>query len=341
MILSYEAVSRHIAAQHVVRPQVRFLRLSLFSLSLVLIFCAQVFSQDTTDQDIIRVRTDLVSIPVYVTDKNGHRIADLTQVDFEVRDEGQIVKIEHFAIGTERIALVFALDASGSTDEILTQQRQTALALFSRFGKESEVAVLRFAEKAEVIAPFSGNSNDAIAAFEFKTMSNHRTAIFDGVTSAIHMFDNRPRDAAERKIIIVISDGLDTVSSTSVSKVIELASNSGVSIYSIQIPLYTPIDGKLRPRPATKGYRQIAEKTGGRFFLAGNARAALENKSQYDLTPVFQAIEDDLRGQYVLGYYPDEEERDGRFHVVDIGLKSSNNRNLRVHVLRKGYIAKR
>ncbi|MBV9211736.1 MAG: VWA domain-containing protein [Acidobacteria bacterium] len=336
MILSFEALKR----SH--KPS-RFARAHLFlSLSLIFLFSVlhtSLRAQDDSDIETVRVRTDLVTVPAFVTDARGRRVQNLTAADFELRDDGRAVKIEYFAAGTERVALVFALDASGSAQQIISQQRETALALFSRFGRASEVAVLRFAEQAELAAPFSGAPSDALKAFELPALRNHRTAIFDAAASSIKTFETRRADATERRIVILISDGLDTVSRARPRDVINAARQSGVSFYVIQIPLYAPRGGRLAPRPASKGFRELAEETGGRYFMAGDARAALAAQPSYDLAPIFQAIEEDLQGQYLLGYYQGEEtpQGAGRSHRLSLSLTSKDKRKLRVRLLREAY----
>jgi hypothetical protein len=75
-------------------------------------------------------------------------------------------------------------------------------------------------------------------------------------------------------------------------------------------------------RSPAKGFRELAEKTGGKYFLVGNARAslALEVNKTNDLTPIFQAIEEDLRSQYLLGFYAGETSRDGRKHRFSLAM---------------------
>jgi Ca-activated chloride channel family protein len=314
--------------------------LRLLRLSLVFILLAphvNICAQDDTDSDVVRVRTDLVTAPVFVTENHGRRVMSLVAADFELRDNGRAVKIEYFSAGTERVALVFVLDASGSSRDIISRQREVALALLSRFGNGSEVAVVRFAEKAEIVAPFFSGVGDASRAFELPALENHRTAIFDAIGDAIRVFDARRAGVGERRIIVLISDGLDTASTTRPSDVIDAAIDRGVSVYSIQIPLFAPRDGRLRPRPASKGFREVAEKSGGRFYLAGDAKSAFADQTSFDLSPIFQAIEDDLHGQYLLGYYPEAETQDGSFHRIVVNLTSKEKRKLRVHSLRKGY----
>ena len=170
---------------------------------LQLLFCqSNVKAQEppavpSDDEEVVRVRTDLVVVPVYVTDGRGRRVPGLTRQDFQVRDNGRPVEITHFAAGAERVALLFLLDASGSTRDIITQQRETALALFSRFGARSRVAVMQFRERPELTLPFTDDLRRARAAFRSRP-PRRPTAILDAEHSAVSAFTSggRPADAA-------------------------------------------------------------------------------------------------------------------------------------------------
>jgi hypothetical protein len=84
--------------------------------------------------------------------------------------------------------------------------------------------------------------------------------------------------------------------------------------------LFEPRDGRLSVRPPAKGFKELAEKTGGKYFLVGDAKSALAPK-QNDLAPIFQAIEEDLKSQYLLGFHISESSRDNRKHVFSVSLK--------------------
>jgi hypothetical protein len=75
--------------------------------------------------------------------------------------------------------------------------------------------------------------------------------------------------------VILISDGLDTRSRTSADSVINAAQEQRVSFYVIHLPLFEPRDGHLAVRPPSKGFRELAEKTGGKYFLVGDVKSAL------------------------------------------------------------------
>jgi Ca-activated chloride channel homolog len=342
MILDSEAFRPHrlsnSPAHSVLRP-FSFVLFLLFISALINTSERRVCAQETevSPEDVVRVRTDLITIPTFVTDAQGRRISGLKQADFSVRDNGQQVALSYFAAGAEHVALAFALDTSGSIREIISQQRDAALKLFSRFKQGSRVAVLHFGETAQLIVPFTTDTAKAEPAFTSYLPVSRRTAIFDGAATTLRAFADGNSNPAERRILILISDGLDTASATRASTVIRDARALNVSIYVIHLPLYAPRDGRIEVRPPAKGFRDLALKTGGRYFLAGDTKSALDPQATFDLAPVFQAIEEDLQGQYVLGYYPDDAARSTDLHRIQISLNNRNPRKLRVRALREEY----
>jgi Ca-activated chloride channel homolog len=303
-------------------------RLMLYRVAFVFLFlCLYATSptnsiaQQTDDEDeVVRVNTDLLLFPVRIRDKKGQAVAGLTEQDLVLKDQDRVTTGLYFSPGADRVALMFALDQSGSLREIISQQQEAALALFSRFGERSSVAVLRFADTSSLATPFTKDLAAARAAFRFSAAPNQRTAIFDAAAASVRAFDGLPRVRAERRIVVLISDGLDTRSTTSPESVIDAALDRRVSFYVIHLPLFEPRDGRLEVRRPTKGFRELAEKTGGKYFLVGDSKSALVPR-QIDLAPIFQAIEEDLKSQYILGFYISEASRDNRKHVFSVSLK--------------------
>jgi VWFA-related protein len=300
------------------------LRLLRFVALISLLVCLQIPStvsaQDVDDDEVVRVNTDLLLFPVRVRDKKGQAVPGLTEQDLLLKDLDQVTTGMYLSPGADRVALMFALDQSGSLRQVISQQQEAALALFSRFGERSSVAILRFSNTASLVAPFTKDLDAARAAFEFVAAPNRQTAIFDAAATAVKAFNDLPRVRSERRIVILISDGLDTISRTSADSVIDAALEQRVSFYVIHLPLFEPIDGRLAVRRPSKGFRDLAEKTGGKYFLVGDAKSALMPREN-ELTPIFQAIDEDLKSQYLLGFYISESARDNRRHAFSVSMK--------------------
>ena len=303
-------------------------------LTLVLQPAELIAQEPAPDDEIIRVNTELLLFPVRVRDKRGQAVTGLTERDLLLKDEDRITTGLYFSRGADRLALVFALDQSGSLRSIISQQRAAALALFGRFSERSRVAVMRFSEKPSLVAPFGRDTDSAREAFNFPVGVNRRTAIFDAAAAAVSVFDSLPLARSERRIVVLISDGLDNASRTKPNTVIDSALNQRVSFYVIHLPLFEPRDGRLAVRSPAKGFRELAERTGGRYFLVGDAKSALASQPNNDLTPVFQTIEEDLKSQYLLGFYIGETARDGRKHHFSLSLVP---RDIEYSVGRFGY----
>jgi Ca-activated chloride channel family protein len=330
------------AAQRAACP--RRTRLAFSARTLLLLFIllghSDAAAQDAPAEpsdEVVRVNTDLVTVPVYVTDSRGRRVAGLRAEDFELREDGRRVELTYFAAGAERVALLFLLDASGSTREIITQQRETALALFSRFGPRSRLAVMQFRERPELTVPFTKDLRAARRGFNLLSLPDRRTAIFDAAAAAVRALREGAADPAERRIVVLISDGLDTASTARAPAVIEEARAAGVSFYVIHFPLYAPRGGRLAPRPPSKNFRELAARTGGQFFTVGDARSALDPRVEHDLTPIFRAVAEDLAGQYLLGYHADDSQQTPGPRRLEARLTTPPARKLRLRQLRETY----
>lgn len=276
-------------------------------------------AQHAGDEDeVVRVNTELLLFPIRIRDKKGQAVAGLTEADLSLKDPDKATTGLYFTAGADRVALLFALDQSGSLREIISEQQDAALALFSRFSDRSSIAVLRFSDTPTLVAPFTKDVAAARQAFTFSAERDKRTAIFDAAMKSVEAFDTLPLVRSERRIVILISDGLDNRSTTKPETIINAALQRRVSFYVIHLPLFEPRDGRLAVRRPSKGFRELAEKTSGKYFLFGKSAFSPDLK---DLKPIFQAIEEDLKSQYLLGFYIAESARDNRKHVFSLSLK--------------------
>lgn len=279
-----------------------------------------VAQSQSDDDDVVRVSTDLLLFPIRIRDKHGQPVIGLTEGNLSLKDQDKVVSGLYFLPGADRLALLFALDRSGSLRHIIGQQREAALGLFKHFSERSSIAVLSFAELPKLTVPFQNGTDAANAAFQLTPAINQHTAIFDAAAAALKAFDKLPPNRAERRIVILISDGLDNASSYRAKDIIDAAVEKRVSFYVIHLPLYEPREGHLMVRTPAKGFRDLGEKTGGKYFLVGDVKNALSSDETTDLTQIFKSIEDDLRSQYLLGFYMNESSHDGRRHDFSLSL---------------------
>ena len=296
---------------------------------------SQVYSQSTGD-DVIDVRTDLVTVPAVVTDRRRRFVTNLTAADFDIYDDDKPVPFELLAAGVERLALVFAFDASGSVREQVARQEPAARRLLDRFSSDSRIAVLHFDETQRLAAPFTTNADQVRRAFTIAPRADRRTAIFDAALAALRLFDSLPPLDSERRIVILFSDGLDTASTITSRQVVAEAERRGVAFYVLHLPLYTPRDGRLVPRTPAKGFRDMARSTGGEYYPIGDAQSSLMPNAIYDFNPVFEQIVAELRSQYILGFYPPPDAASGE-HQIQVRLVGKQHRGLRLRALRRSY----
>ncbi|HKN83506.1 MAG TPA: VWA domain-containing protein, partial [Pyrinomonadaceae bacterium] len=142
------------------------LRRTVLLLLLVCLFPIPTLAQQT-DDDVVRVNTDLLLFPIRIRDKKGQAVAGLTNQDLLLKDQEQVTTGIYFSPGADRVAMLFALDQSGSLRQIISQQQEAALGLFSRFGERSSVAVLRFSDMSTLVVPFTKDLGVAQSGFRF------------------------------------------------------------------------------------------------------------------------------------------------------------------------------
>jgi Ca-activated chloride channel family protein len=293
------------------------------------------FAQDDPDP---RVSTNLVVVPFEVTDQHHRRVPGLKSDDFLLTDNGQTVRPEFFAAGAERTAIIFLWDQSDSVRDVVAGQQAAALSLLDRFGPQAKVALMRFGVRPQMVTPFTADRDLLRKEFGRTPPPDNRTAIFDAALVAVTAFAARPRDLAERRIVILLSDGLDNASSIKARQVIDAARSAAVSFYLIYTPLYTARDNALVPRSPSGGFRDLALKTGGQISATPTGKAAtaaaLAGSVAIDLGSLLQAIADDLNGQYLLAYYLTPEAATVGVHRPGVQLNSSARKNLTVRILR-------
>jgi Ca-activated chloride channel homolog len=278
-----------------------------------------------TNDDAIRLGTELVNVMFSAVDRNNRVISDLRQDEISVVEDGRAQQIFTFKREpTLPINVAIVLDLSGSQEYTFPQEKLAAgefLRSIIRPARDS-AAILTFQEDVELVQGLTSRTEALSRAFNeieysrrFGALASRRqaTALYDAVYIATdHVLTqedaNRAAgpDSITRRAIILLTDGVDNASSRSLDEVIDRATRSGVIIYSIGIGDRFRFEGVREDI-----LNRLGEETGGRAFFPRRAD---------DLLDIFRQIESDLRSQYLVAYSPSNSVRDGRFRRVEVRL---------------------
>jgi Ca-activated chloride channel family protein len=277
-------------------------------------------TEEVDEDEIVRVSSNLVPIPASVVDQRGVAITSLKLEDFELRVDGQVKPISDMTRSDTSVKLVMLFDNSGSQHEAREFEKRAAMHFFRKVLRPADEAAIYSIESDSYLAqPLTkdiARLEHTIASFGKPQGS---TSLFDAIIDAAAYL----RPYGGRRILVIVSDGIETTSQNDFATTIQKVLADDCQIFVVQTGLY---DGaNLRALAAERRMEQLTFQTGGAVYIP---------KSTAELDIAFQQIAADLAQQYVLSYYPSDERRDGRFHVID--LKVRTRKDLRVRA-RKGY----
>jgi len=276
--------------------------------------------QDRQNDQVIKLETDLVTVDVKVTDKDGNFLRKLTSGDFVVYEDGQPQKLDFFEANeetalTRSLAVVFALDKSGSIKpEEIEKQREATEGFLKLVRPESLFAVIAFSSEPRVLQDFTSEPQKVSQAFRKIGEATGSSRIFGTIDRAVSMLKRAPRyrnGRRLRRVVIVITDGFDNLDSTDQQDLIRRANDAEVTVYSITLPSYASATGPGRIMTLLDVSR-IVPMTGGTDFSADTK----------DFSPVFRAIAEEIRSSYTIAYYPPQQSRrDGRMHQIRVEVR--------------------
>lgn len=284
----------------------------------------KVFSRGGEPDDVIRIDTDLVSLDVVANNLEGRPIRNLRQEDFKLYLDGVEQSLAFFEVERRTneprpLAIVFALDISGSMTAVEMGRLKSALNAFSArlSGRSALYAVMAFGMKVKVLQKFSSEPNKLERAFErlAREPSGLSTHTYDAVDDAIRLLVRHAPRTRERRLlkraVLVVTDGFPVGDTVSPGTVIERANAADASIYVVTLPSYSRVTAasKQTPLPTPLDVSGLAELTGGRSIYA--------EETNYDA--LFRALADEVTSAYVLAFYPPAEKRhDGQFHNIRV-----------------------
>ncbi|MBK9707197.1 MAG: VWA domain-containing protein [Acidobacteria bacterium] len=276
----------------------------------------------------IRINSNLVAVPVSITDENGNPVRNLKADDFELEEEGQIQQVQTLGEpGKAPIELALLFDVSRSVRNRFDFEREAA----SRFLKEvikigDTVSVFLIGSSTKLSVPRSDNVDQVINGTQSIEPTDEATAFHDSIVKAARYLDDNANPGT-RRVMVVISDGEDTNSERfRLGDALTEIQRSDALFYAIN-----PSGPSIRlNRISTKGHEgmvRIASETGGMAFLPDKLE---------DLTRVFSQITAELQAQYLLGYYSTNEKNDGKFRRISVKVPKHSELRIRA---RQGYYA--
>lgn len=248
---------------------------------------------------------------------DGERVLDLEKGDFEVFDEGDRQEILNFARGDVALTAVVLVDASLSMQgPRLAAALAGARAFFSGMRALDEGKLLVYNDHTELSTPFT-NVPEVLLAGLAGVKAGGGTTLNDHLYLALKLLEQRQG----RRVVVVLSDGLDANSVLSASDVLLKARQSQALVYWIRLQEGTKGDATELP-PLFSAWRNAAWyreqlRTLDEMVVEGGGRVTVVQELS-ELAPAFAEVMRELREQYVLGYYPSDQKDDGRWHKVKV-----------------------
>lgn len=237
---------------------------------------------------------NLVVLDVSVKDAKGRYVTGLDKSSFQVFDDGRPREITQFQKVDTPVTIGLVVDDSGSMLRKRPEVVLAGLAFAKESNKRDEFFVVNFNNAVEMGLPpkikFTDDLQTLRSALYFG-MPQGQTALYDAMARGLKHMELSPQ---EKRVLIVVSDGGDNVSKTSMAELMKLIDASRATIYTIG--LYDADDNDRNPSVL----KNFAKITGGEFF---------EPPTLDDVIPVFHKISSDIRNRYTIAYVPDTNDK--------------------------------
>jgi VWFA-related protein len=256
----------------------------------------------------IRIDSNMVLIPVTVTDPMNRFVTGLERENFKVFEDKKEQSISAFSSEDAPLSVGVIFDCSGSMGKKLDKSRQAVSQFFKTANPEDEFFLVQFNDTANLIQSFTRNLEEIQNKLTF-TQSKGETALLDAIYLGLH---EMKKGKNPRKALLLISDGGDNNSRYTEGEIKNLVKEADVQIYAIGI--YENGSGRGRTPEEASGpalLTEIAEQTGGRQYSVENLN---------ELPDIAAKIGVELRNQYILGYSPQNQEHDGKYRHVKVTL---------------------
>lgn len=292
----------------------------------------------------IKVDVDIVNILASVRDKRGGLISNLEKSDFSVFEDGKPQEVKYFTKETDvPLTIGLLIDVSGSQRNLIEIEREAASQFFSQvLRKKDEAFLISFGEEAELLQDYTGSARLLTDAMRELRVSSgvgglhpgpvptaggpRGTVLYDAVYLAAN---DKLKTEVGRKVIVVITDGVDEGSRLSINQAVEAAQKADAVIYSIDYSdprAYGGFGIRLGGGAGDSTLHKLSDETGGHVFRVDG---------KHPLDAIFRELQAEMRTQYAIGYTPTNGRKDGSYRKLEI---KTGNKDLKVQA-RKGYYA--
>jgi Ca-activated chloride channel family protein len=286
-----------------------------FATVLVLLLACAAYAQrtaaaqtqsNTEPETTLKVDVKLVNVYVTVTDARGAPVAGLKKENFVVQEDGLVQKIAVFdKESAVPLSIALAIDTSLSTRHDLPLEQASAKRFAHAILRPVDaLSVFGFSETVLQSSPYTADLKRIDEGIDHIRLGA-ATALFDAVYLASRSLDHRQG----RKVMVLITDGGDTISKLDYKEAVRAAEEAEAIVYSI---IVVPIENSAgREIGGEHALIQLSEDTGGKYYYA---------TSMSQLDDAFRQISDELRTQYLLAYYPSQHLSNSQFRRIQVGI---------------------
>lgn len=299
----------------------------IFSLTLIAVFSGQAQQlmyrelPSPESRPTLRVDTNLVLVPVTITDNRGAVVPNLNRSDFMLTEEKQRQEIVSFSHETAPVSLGIVVDLSGSMASKIEKVQIAVEALLNNLEPEDEEFLVTFADRPELRLPFTSDPSAIRSALSF-AQPRGSTALFDAVALAVHEMRGAQN---RRRILFLVSDGGDNHSRLTERELRRLLDEEDVQIHAIGIHDHM---ASMEEARGPWVLEDLAKMTGGQHHMIENAA---------ELPAMAAQMSRALHDRYLLGYQPTPLGLSGSFRRIDVKLTRPKDSSRLYVYARRGY----
>jgi Ca-activated chloride channel family protein len=292
---------------------------------------------DDPDEGIIKIDTEVVGLNVRVIDRNNRPINNLNQNEFKIYEDNVLQTIDSFSKAEVPTNYSLVIDNSGSLRLQLDKVIEASKIIIGTNRPGDETSIIRFvsSDKIEIKQDFTSNKIDLNDALDNLYVEGGQTAIIDAVYLAAQTVDEyekaRNKDDKKRRALILVSDGEDRDSYYNEQQLFELLRESDVQIYVVGFVNELSKEGGFiskSPQSKAKAFlERLATETGGKSYFPNSVS---------ELNTIASDIASELRTQYLVSYYPTNNNKDGKYRNIKVVVNDGPNKQKRIAVTRTG-----